>query len=71
MNIDLAEDNINSLIKSIDALKLSLQKIMRELEKKGNNIDIIKQDMKKLSEDAESIMKKINTRGLDLNADIF
>jgi hypothetical protein len=70
-NIDLAINNLENLGKSLDALKLSLQKIIKKKEKKGNNIDIIKQEMKKISEDAELLMKQINAKGLDLNADIL
>jgi phospholipid/cholesterol/gamma-HCH transport system substrate-binding protein len=79
-SFDLLEKNFASLEKSLESFKNNITAIIEKLETGENTISLvldksqkgnIKHEMQKIAEDAETLMEKIKTRGLDLNVDIF
>ena len=79
-NMDLIKSNFGKLENSLSDLKTGMEKITSKLDNGDNTVSLIldendagflKQELKTISKDAESLMEKINRRGLDLNVDIF
>ncbi|MDR0516152.1 MAG: MlaD family protein [Fibromonadaceae bacterium] len=74
-NLDLTIKKLDNLGKSISGLKTSIEATVDKLENGDNTLSTLlnneKHELKKLSEDAAVLMKTINARGLDINADFF
>ena len=79
-NANLLGENFANLEKSLEAVKNSIASIAEILENGDNTISLaldknqkgdLRREMLKVFSDAESLMEKINRRGLDLNATIW
>jgi phospholipid/cholesterol/gamma-HCH transport system substrate-binding protein len=86
-NLDGVAENADELLKilvnlkeSLEDIKNSISAVAEKLESDDNTISLalnkgqhgdLRLQMKKISEDAEKLMKKINKDGLDLNVDFF
>jgi len=79
-NMDLIKNNFSKLENSLSDLKIGMEKVTSKLDNEDNSVSLIldkndagtlKQGIKTFSKDTETIMKKIHSRGLDLNVDIF
>jgi phospholipid/cholesterol/gamma-HCH transport system substrate-binding protein len=79
-NIDLLGENFANLEKSLEAVKNSVSSIAEILENGDNTISLaldknkkgeLRNEIHKIFNDAESLMAKIKSRGLDLNVTIW
>ncbi len=79
-NADNLQKKLINLKKSLEEIKNSVSSIAQKLESDNNTISLalnkkqngdLRLQMKKISEDAERLMEKINKDGLDLNVDFF
>jgi len=79
-NANLLGENFANLEKSLEAVKNSIASIAEILESGENTISLaldknkkgdLRREMLKVFSDAESLMEKINRRGLDLNVTIW
>jgi len=79
-NADLLGENFANLEKSLEAVKNNIASIAEILENGENTISLaldknqkgdLRREMLKVFSDAESLMEKINRRGLDLNVTIW
>ncbi|MCL2282447.1 MAG: MlaD family protein [Fibromonadales bacterium] len=79
-NMDEMEAKFANLEKSLEDVKSRVSSIAEKLESGSNTISLaldekhngeLRIQMKKIAEDAEKLMERIKSRGLDLNVDIF
>jgi len=79
-NADDLQKTLMNLKESLEDIKNIVSSIAQKLESDNNTISLalnkeqngdLRLQMKKIAEDAEKLMKKINKDGLDLNVDFF